>query len=148
MQVKLKLILSNGRSDVRSYKGATLCIGRAPECEITVEETEHSSASWIHARIMGEGDSLLIHDVNSKNGTYVNEQRVDGTMPLHVGDVIQLGRKGPKYVLLEVAADAIVAVEQPDPVVPTAAAMVPSPVPAATNETSRHLPLGSKEWHR
>jgi len=150
MQIKLKLIFPNGRSSVRSYKGATLCIGRAPECEITVEETEHSSASWIHARIIGDRDSLFLHDVNSKNGTYVNEQRVDGTVQLRVGDVIQLGRKGPKYVLLEAASDA--ASEQPVPVAPMPTVTTPSPpspVPAPSNETPRPFPLGThQEWHR
>ena len=101
MQVKLKVILSNGSSYDWSYQGAALSIGRDPECDLTIEDSEDRIVSWMHARIECESDEARIRDFRSKNGTYVNEEPVDGTRPLQIGDTIRLGRKGPKLIVLE-----------------------------------------------
>lgn len=54
-----------------------------------------------HAKIAREGDQFYIWDLNSANGTWVNEQRVPRSLseglelseavPLHEGDIIRLG---------------------------------------------------------
>ena len=55
----------------------------------------------MHTRIECDGDAVLIRDFRSKNGTRVNEEPVDGTRPIQIGDTIHLGRKGPKLFVLE-----------------------------------------------
>jgi predicted component of type VI protein secretion system len=44
-----------------------------------------------HAAIRAHGDGLAIEDLGSTNGTYVNDQRVQGTQPLSDGDTVRLG---------------------------------------------------------
>ena len=117
MKVKLKVILAGGFSHDWRCQGAALSIGRDPECDLAIEDSEERIVSWMHARIERDGDGALIRDFRSKNGTYVNEEPVDGTRPLQIGDTIQLGRKGPKLIVLELDAGLEEALPAPLPVV-------------------------------
>jgi FHA domain len=50
------------------------------------------SVSRTHARILREGLTFTLVDVDSPNGVYLNGHRVRGPMPLTEGDVIELGK--------------------------------------------------------
>jgi hypothetical protein len=63
-------------------------IGRGPSAEIRLEDPFASSR---HARIVRQGDVLVIEDLDSTNGTYLNGDRLDGPQPLHPGDRIRIG---------------------------------------------------------
>jgi hypothetical protein len=65
--------------------GATL--GRG-DVEIRLEDPFASSR---HAQISREGLVVVIEDLGSTNGTYLNEQPLSGPQPLHVGDRIRIG---------------------------------------------------------
>jgi len=65
--------------------GATL--GRG-EVEIQLEDPFASSH---HARITRQGQALVIEDLGSTNGTYLNEELLTGPQPLHPGDRIRVG---------------------------------------------------------
>jgi hypothetical protein len=65
--------------------GATL--GRG-DVEISLDDPFASSR---HARISREGHVVVIEDLGSTNGTYLNEQSLTGPQPLHDGDRIRIG---------------------------------------------------------
>lgn len=65
--------------------GATL--GRG-DVEIQLEDPFASSR---HARISRQGHLLVIEDLGSTNGTYLNEEPLNGPQPLHPGDRIRIG---------------------------------------------------------
>ena len=65
--------------------GATL--GRG-DVEIRLDDP---FASAHHARISREGHVVVIEDLGSTNGTYLNEQPLSGPQPLHPGDRIRIG---------------------------------------------------------
>lgn len=65
--------------------GATL--GRG-DVEIHLEDPFASSR---HARISREGHVAVLEDLGSTNGTYLNDQPLDGPQPLHDGDRIRIG---------------------------------------------------------
>ncbi len=65
--------------------GATL--GRG-DVEIHLDDP---FASARHARISREGHVVVIEDLGSTNGTYLNEQPLTGPQPLHDGDRIRIG---------------------------------------------------------
>jgi hypothetical protein len=65
--------------------GATL--GRG-DVEIRLEVP---FASARHARISRQGHVVVIEDLGSTNGTYLNEQPLTGPQPLHAGDRIRIG---------------------------------------------------------
>jgi cardiolipin synthase len=63
-------------------------IGRSEDNDIVVA---HVLVSRHHAKItLGEGDYALT-DLGSGNGTFVNGERVQGTIKLNLGDVIDIG---------------------------------------------------------
>jgi hypothetical protein len=66
-------------------QGATL--GRG-DVEIHLDDP---FASTRHARISREGHVVVIEDLGSTNGTYLNEQPLTGPQPLHDGDRIRIG---------------------------------------------------------
>ncbi len=63
-------------------------IGRNPECEILFDDI---TVSRSHAEIAASIDGLMVHDLGSLNGTYINRQIVDRS-PLVHGDELQVGR--------------------------------------------------------
>jgi hypothetical protein len=65
--------------------GATL--GRG-DVEIRLEDPFASSS---HARITRQGQMVVIEDLGSTNGTYLNEEPLGGPQPLHSGDHIRIG---------------------------------------------------------
>jgi hypothetical protein len=65
--------------------GATLGRGNV---EIRLEDPFASSR---HARILREGHVFVIEDLGSTNGTYLNDEPLDGPQPLHPGDRIRIG---------------------------------------------------------
>ncbi|MGE0086406.1 MAG: FHA domain-containing protein [Desulfococcaceae bacterium] len=70
-------------------KGKSLSIGRLHENDIVVENL---AVSGHHAKIDSVGDRFLLTDLNSKNGTFVNEQPVTAPHWLRHGDVIIVGK--------------------------------------------------------
>lgn len=65
--------------------GATL--GRG-DVEIKLEDPFASSH---HAKISRQGRTLVIEDLGSTNGTYLNDEPLSGPRPLHSGDRIRIG---------------------------------------------------------
>ncbi len=67
-------------------------IGRSSVSDIVIDEP---SISRQHARITLTDAGLLIEDLGSSNGTFVNGQRISKVQPLilRLGDTIQLGHK-------------------------------------------------------
>jgi len=65
--------------------GATL--GRG-DVEIRLEDP---FASTRHARIERQGSVLVLEDLGSTNGTYLNDEPLNGPQPLHHGDRIRIG---------------------------------------------------------
>ena len=74
---------SGSRYDVGS--GATL--GRG-DVEIVLEDPFSSSQ---HARIERQGGAVVLEDLGSTNGTYLNDELLRGPQPLHTGDRIRIG---------------------------------------------------------
>ena len=67
---------------LRAIESDQFVFGRNVDCEVIVEE---DSASRRHAKIVRKGDDWLVVDLDSTNGTWVNEERVQ-TQRLNCGD--------------------------------------------------------------
>jgi transcriptional regulator with AAA-type ATPase domain len=68
-------------------EAARMSIGRDPACRVPLPSR---SVSRRHAEIAPAGANRLISDVGSKNGVFVNGQRVDKSV-LSAGDVVRIG---------------------------------------------------------
>jgi phosphoserine phosphatase RsbU/P len=71
-----------------------LTIGRSSRNDICIGDP---FASRLHAELRREGDHVLLVDNGSANGTYLNGQRVSGTIRLEPGDLIRIGETEIEY---------------------------------------------------
>ena len=75
---------------VHRLQGDQLLVGRAPECDVQLVE---EGVSRRHAELTRAGDQWLLNDLHSTNGTWLNDQRVQGATALRDGDRIRIGVK-------------------------------------------------------
>jgi pSer/pThr/pTyr-binding forkhead associated (FHA) protein len=66
--------------------GALTTIGRAPECDVSIPSEEISRR---HAQVKPTQDGLMVEDLGSANGTFINGQRVQSGL-LKAGDELRL----------------------------------------------------------
>jgi HD-GYP domain-containing protein (c-di-GMP phosphodiesterase class II) len=67
--------------------GATITVGRVAQCDLHLDD---QAVSRRHCTIERNGSGLVVTDLESANGTYLNEQPVK-TAPAFHGDVIRIG---------------------------------------------------------
>jgi len=65
-----------------------IVLGRGDRAEIRLEDP---FASARHARIYEQGNIVVIEDLDSTNGTYLNEELLETARPLHPGDRVRIG---------------------------------------------------------
>jgi DNA-binding winged helix-turn-helix (wHTH) protein len=70
-------------------------LGRDPDLVVAVV---HPSVSRQHARVTVAGPKAAIEDLASKNGTFVEGERIVGRRPLRLGDRIRVGTVDLLYV--------------------------------------------------
>jgi hypothetical protein len=95
MEPRLEVIAALGYEPGTTFDlrdGATM--GRSDHAEIRVDDAFASSA---HARIFARGDFLLVEDMGSTNGTYLNGRQLRGAERLKVADVIRIGDSEYRY---------------------------------------------------
>jgi FHA domain len=63
-------------------------IGRAPDNDLAIDNL---AVSNYHARVYTEAGSLVVEDLNSLNGSFLNDIRIERAM-LKDGDTIQIGK--------------------------------------------------------
>ena len=67
---------------------ADIILGRGDRAEIRLEDP---FASARHARVYEQGNIVVIEDLASTNGTYLNEEVLQTPRPLHPGDRVRIG---------------------------------------------------------
>ncbi len=80
--------------------GQETSIGRHPNCTITVSQ---ASVSRKHARVFFEAGGYFVEDLNSSNGTYVNDQRIS-RVSLADNDRLRCGDFELHYTMASAAA--------------------------------------------
>lgn len=85
-----------------------ISIGRSKRNDLVLAD------QWLsrhHAEIRKSNSSFTIADLDSRNGTYVNGQRIDGSIALNNTDVITLGDQTLKF--LNEASGSVILTETP-----------------------------------
>ena len=80
--------LEGGCREVRPLGEGTWMIGRGASCKIHFESP---SVSERHAILTVRGDSVILEDLNSANGTYVNGELLERAVALDGSMVVQIG---------------------------------------------------------
>jgi pSer/pThr/pTyr-binding forkhead associated (FHA) protein len=63
-------------------------LGRGAQADIVLSDHFSSSA---HARLVPQGEAVVLEDLGSTNGTFLNGEPLTGPQPLHHGDRIRIG---------------------------------------------------------
>jgi DNA-binding winged helix-turn-helix (wHTH) protein len=63
-------------------------LGRGADCSVILDGR---GVSRHHARITASTAGLVVEDLGSKNGTWLNDCRIDSPRPLHHGDTLRAG---------------------------------------------------------
>jgi pSer/pThr/pTyr-binding forkhead associated (FHA) protein len=90
MSAELRLIVTQGPNSGSEYvlEDDETTIGRSANNSIVLPSPEISRR---HAHLWLDGDAILLEDLGSTNGTFVNNARLYKQVPLFDGDEIQLG---------------------------------------------------------
>ncbi len=83
------IYLENGPQVGSSYQLASgkTVVGRHPDCDVVVDV---GAVSRKHAQFLEMGGQYYVEDLNSRNGTFVNGEMINGRYELKLGDRIQV----------------------------------------------------------
>lgn len=98
---KLSLMFENKVVKEVPIGNRPVSIGRSPDNDIPVDNL---AVSTYHARVYYEGGRLVVEDLDSLNGTFVNDLRIERAT-LHDGDSIWIGKHSIK---VDTSADAAI----------------------------------------
>ena len=89
----LCLLLKFKNSEIKTIETekVEITIGRNPNCDIHIDNL---GVSKRHAKIYKQDGAYVIEDLNSTNGTYVNQTRLSPgqQVRIHDGDAIRCGQ--------------------------------------------------------
>ena len=88
MKVKLKVLHGAHAGKELPVKGPQFVIGRGEGCHLRAKS---DTISRKHCVVAISDGKVLVKDLGSKNGTYVNEQPVEKTTLLRMGDTLRAG---------------------------------------------------------
>lgn len=81
-------------------RGVRIRLGRGRGCEVRAVSGSENVVSRVHAELMvGPSGALVVRDVGSTHGTFLNDEPVMAPVPVRLGDHIMLGRGGPVLIV-------------------------------------------------
>jgi len=107
VKAQFKFLSGARTGQVETFQKAYLGLGRHPLSDVRFDAERDLDVSSRHCAIMAKSEGFVLQDLGSKNGTYVNGERLTGDRLLVDGDVIGFGAKGPalEFHVLAGAAD-------------------------------------------
>ena len=87
-QTFISVSLDTRMIEKKKFDTETISIGRDIENDIYINNL---AVSRFHAKIHREGQKIIIKDLGSANGTYVNGHKVEWA-DVHIGDIILIGK--------------------------------------------------------
>jgi pSer/pThr/pTyr-binding forkhead associated (FHA) protein len=135
--VKLQITEGQGQGETLELaeEGRAYVLGRGPECDLNLEDAD---ASREHVRVVRRGITVLLRDLDTKNGTWLGQTRVaqDRDVPWKPGHVLQIGHT--TIALQEPVGETLAEIEAaPDEVLPPGAVVAPPPATTATKAPAR-----------
>lgn len=142
MQIRVAITSPDGDAERSPAFGKPeISIGRIPSNDVVLPD---SGVSSNHARVVVTGGALTIVDLDSTNGTFVNDEPVAGPRVLGESDEVQIGDFVLRFALVGAAAEPSPRVEAPTSLAsewpeepPMMDELEAGPLPAASHPPAR-----------
>ena len=110
--MRVHVFIDSGGEATRSPEFAKpeVTLGRRPSNDVILAD---ASASGSHARVFVTGSALTIVDLDSTNGTFVNQRRLRGPHVLSADDLVEIGDTKLRFKLTGVESTSVESVPQP-----------------------------------
>jgi len=86
----LRVVAPPGREGELVAVDGEITVGRGGGCALVIAEDQF--ASTVHARVYRNGKDLVVEDLGSRNGTFVNGERIEVPTRLRRNDRLQFGQ--------------------------------------------------------
>ena len=83
----LRVLIGRNPGQLFPLDGDSIVLGRHPDCDVVLEI---GAVSRQHARIVRAGDDFYVEDLNSRNGTFLNDEMVAGRQRLLENDRLRI----------------------------------------------------------
>ena len=123
----VKLVITKGEQEGKIFTvraGDSKIMGRSSKTDLIVRDV---GISRLHCQLANDGEQCRLADMNSKNGTSVNNKRILEDVQLQHGDQIEIGTT---VLSVHFEYDLAPAEQAPAPVAPVAAEPAPAAVDA------------------
>jgi pSer/pThr/pTyr-binding forkhead associated (FHA) protein len=88
--VRLRILEPQEHEGELYQLGEEITVGRGGGCSIVLPDDHY--VSTLHARVFRRGDEVLVEDLGSRNGTYLNGSPITSATRLRRGDRVQFGQ--------------------------------------------------------
>lgn len=88
MDVNLVLFKKNGSQKSFSLPSNVTVVGRRHDCDLCIPLDDVSRR---HCQLDLNNETLEVHDLGSRNGTFLNGRQVNGETPVKAGDYLRIG---------------------------------------------------------
>ena len=88
MAIEIRILTGALTGQVKRFDKSPVVLGRQGDCDVRFDPDKDLDVSGRHAEIHTIHGRYALHDLNSRNGTFVNGMRLDA------GASIDRGRKG------------------------------------------------------
>jgi pSer/pThr/pTyr-binding forkhead associated (FHA) protein len=109
--IRVHADLPDGGKLDEEFGGTTVTVGRGLEADLVLRDVR---ASKEHARVQVQGGRLVLTDLDSSNGTAVNDRPVTEPVPLAPSDEVRIGRTRIFFELIaDLAPDDEIEADEP-----------------------------------
>jgi pSer/pThr/pTyr-binding forkhead associated (FHA) protein len=89
LSAELVVVRSDSLAGKRFSVSGPTVLGRSDDADVLIDDPY---ASEFHLRVGLQDEDLVVHDLGSTNGTYVNGRRITTPTTLAKGDALQIGK--------------------------------------------------------
>ena len=107
MTAQFKFLSGARAGQLESFRKAYIGLGRHPLSDVRFDAERDLDVSARHAGIVRHGETFVVRDLGSTNGTFVNGARITGEVMLADGDVITFGQNGPAVEFRILSGDGV-----------------------------------------
>ena len=98
MAIEIRILSGALAGQVKRFDKSPVVCGRQGNCDVRFDPDKDLDVSGRHAEILTIHGRYALHDLNSRNGTFVNGMRLDGGASIEIkhGDHLKFGTGGPE----------------------------------------------------